>query len=404
MRGKDLFEKITNIDDEIITKTAHINKKGKPPYIRWIGFAACFAVVVSAVALYSNNNNETVTDPNLPMITLNIDLGGSMGFEGYMANSIEDLVNANPWNENIALPHLPVINNKVIYNERQAIESPDYALMETLLKDTARSLGMETDSLPITNDIPTDEEQTTITEKFDGEVPEGYFNISRLFMEDENYKLTVDTSYTTRVDFKEPVNMLPSEYNFTHHATYDETLKVAEYLKEEYADFIGMENPTINISGGDFNIYAEQSYSISFFESDSDISQSILNYHFNLVIFACNDNGELFIARRYYTDLSDIVGEYPIIDADEATKLLDKGNYITTVPEEFEGEEYIRKVELIYRNSSHEKVFMPYYRFYVELPEYKREDTGLNTYGAYYVPAVEGQYIENMPIWAGDFN
>ena len=46
---------------------------------------------------------------------------------------------------------------------------------------------------------------------------------------------------------------------------------------------------------------------------------------------------------------------------------------------------------------------MPYYRFYVELPE-ETQNNGLNTYGAYYVPAVESRYISNMPTWEGSFN
>ena len=45
---------------------------------------------------------------------------------------------------------------------------------------------------------------------------------------------------------------------------------------------------------------------------------------------------------------------------------------------------------------------MPYYRFYVELPEEKR--AGLNNYGSYYVPAVEKEYLTNMPVWDGSFN
>ena len=164
-----------------------------------------------------------------------------------------------------------------------------------------------------------------------------------------------------------------------------------------------MKNPVINISGGDFNIYAEQSYSISFYEESSDNVQSILNYHFNTVEFYCDDDGALFLARKYYTDLSDVVGEYPIIDTKEALTLLENGNYITTVPQEFEGVGYVKKIELVYRTSATEKLFMPYYRFYVELPNMKHKN-GLNDYGAYYVPAVEGRYIENMPVWDGSFN
>jgi len=65
--------------------------------------------------------------------------------------------------------------------------------------------------------------------------------------------------------------------------------------------------------------------------------------------------------------------------------------------------EYIRRVELIYRDESWAELYMPYYKFYVELPIFKREN-GLNTYGAFYVPAVEGKYIKNMPLWDGSFN
>ncbi len=400
MRGKDLYEKITGIDDEIISDTVNAGKSRKPIYLKWVAAAACFAIIISVVSFL--NRNKVITDPNLPMLSINTGFSEGMGYEGYMAHDITDLINANPWNEDMKLTHLPVIKNKLTFKEMQKAENPDYDLMERLLKETAQSFGMDTANIPITNDVPDEETKKVIIAKFGGKVPEGHFDIGRLFIEDENYEIEVDTSYTVKVDFKLPIK-LPSTYNFTYYATYGETYKVAEYLKEEYTEFIGMKNPVINISGGDFNIYAEQSYGISFYEEGSDNIRSILNYHFNTVDFYCNDDGALFLARKYYTDLSDVVGEYPIIDTKEALTLLENGNYITTVPQESEGAEHVKKVELVYRTNTTEKLFMPYYRFYVELPDMKHEN-GLNDYGAYYVPAVEGQYIENMPVWDGSFN
>ena len=88
------------------------------------------------------------------------------------------------------------------------------------------------------------------------------------------------------------------------------------------------------------------------------------------------------------------MGDYPIISVKEAQALLCAGNYITTVPEEFPGEEHIARVELIYRDS---------YRFYVEVPDMAR-DNGLKTYGAYYVPAVSGEFLSELPVWEGQFN
>jgi len=46
---------------------------------------------------------------------------------------------------------------------------------------------------------------------------------------------------------------------------------------------------------------------------------------------------------------------------------------------------------------------MPYYKFLVEMPTMELEN-GLKTFGAFYVPAVKGEFLENMPLWDGNFN
>jgi len=79
------------------------------------------------------------------------------------------------------------------------------------------------------------------------------------------------------------------------------------------------------------------------------------------------------------------------------------GGYVTTVPEAFPGEEHIAKVELVYRNSRCDPYLMPYYRFYVELPD-MAQGNGLKTYGAYYVPAVYAAFLTGVPVWEGEFN
>ena len=122
-----------------------------------------------------------------------------------------------------------------------------------------------------------------------------------------------------------------------------------------------------------------------------------------ITTFHCDDEGKLFIARIYQPDLSVKVGDYPIISREQARELLVNGSYLTSVPYEIPGSEYVKKVELIYRTGTHEQYFMPYYRFYVELPEEEQEN-GRKTYGAYYVPAVDRSYISNMPTWDGSFN
>ncbi len=78
---------------------------------------------------------------------------------------------------------------------------------------------------------------------------------------------------------------------------------------------------------------------------------------------------------------------------------------VTSVPDEFPGAEAIGKVELVYRMDSQEEFFMPYYKFYVRLDEsHDIEELNLVTYGTYYVPAVSGEYINNMSRWDGSLH
>ena len=52
---------------------------------------------------------------------------------------------------------------------------------------------------------------------------------------------------------------------------------------------------------------------------------------------------------------------------------------------------------------SWQSCYMPYYRFYVELPQEAGEN-GMKCFGAYYVPAIAAEYIADMPLYDGHFN
>ncbi len=315
----------------------------------------------------------------LPMLSISESKGG-MGFEGYLAYDISELVNENPWNETLELSTLPVFQNPLTFDPDYIALGGDFDKMEEFLLEVAGRLGLDTNKLTIT-------ESTT--------------HPKELMAEADGLKIQVDQWMTARVTF-DPTVPLPEEYNFTYYASYDDKAAAAEYLKTEYRDFIGMDNPQINIHGGNYNIYGQQSYSIRFFDAGGNEIEQMINYNFNKVVFSSYE-GELRRASIYHPDLSIKVGDYPIISCEQARELLAKGGYITSAPFEMPGLEYVKKVELIYRTSYFEEYYMPYYRFYVELPEEEMEN-GLKTYGAYYVPAVHSSYISNMPIWDGRFN
>ena len=365
-------------------------------------------------SLYASHDPEGKQEPDtkdtgetgLPMLSMaEIGEEEAAGYEGIRVHDISELVNTNPWDEALGISSLPVYENVLSYDENYIVQGGDFHKMREFLLEIAGSLGLEEESLTITDDVPDEETKQIITEKLEmggDTVPEGYFNPTKLTGEAEGLKIQVNQAMTATVSF-EPAVSLPEEYRFTHHAAYGELAETAEYLEKEYEDFIGMEHPVANIYGGSYNIYLQQSYWIEFYDRAEDMVQRIINYNFNRTAFYCDDQGRLYLARSFRPDLSRMVGEYPIITAEEAKEFLRKGNYITTAPYEMPGEEFIGKVELVYRAGERERYFMPYYRFYVELPEAAMDD-GLKAYGAYYVPAVESAYLSDMPVWDGSFN
>lgn len=403
MRGNELLDKMELVDLSYVEAADTKPKKKKNVWIRQVAVAACFALTIFAWARFSPKETPSNTG-DLPMLSIS-GSAESMGYEGYMAYEISELVNANPWNEDLELTTLPVYQNPLTYDENFLASGADFDKMKQFLLEVAGRLELDTNNLTVTDNAPDEESKQNMIEKFQwvhDTVPDGYFNPTELIIEADGLKIEVDQSMTATVSF-DPAVSLPEEYNFTHYASYDDIVAVAEYLKKNYKEFIGFDNPQVNIYGGDYNIYDQQKYSIEFFNASENEIEQMINYNFNRVTFHCDDDGKLFIARIYQPDLSEKVGDYPIINCQQARELLLNGNYLTTVPYEMPGSEYIKKVELIYRTGTHEQYYMPYYRFYVELPEEELEN-GRKTYGAYYVPAVDSSYISNMPTWDGSFN
>lgn len=405
MKKEDISDAINMLDEDIIEETGALRRKkraGGKNILKWVCAAACVAIAVYAGAKILPQKAPVAEPENLPLLSVSESGGTAMGFEGYLAFDVSELVNANPWNEASELSTLPVYKNKLTYSEYFIAEGADFDKMRELLLETAGRLGLDTGELTITDDSLDEETQKQITEKFGNSVPEGYFDPTKLIAETEGIKIEVDQALTVEISF-DPAKALPEEYNFSHFAPYEDVAAVAEYLKTAYSDVIGASDPQTNIYGGDYTFSGEQGYYIEFFEAGETEVETIVNYNFNRTAFYCDDEKKLFIIRIYGTNLSEKVGDYPIITTEEAKALLLNGNYITSVSYEMPGEEYIKKVELVYRTGEQAEYYMPYYRFYVELPE-EAQENGLKTYGAYYVPAVEGEYISDMPLWDGSFN
>jgi len=447
MKSEKLMDYIGQIDDSIIEEADGSIAKVKPvkrSWIKWasVGVAAVACLIIAVSFMF---NQKQPTDPvdytNLPKLTVNTEFG-AFGFEGHMAFHIDELRDNNPWTEKINLTTLPVFNNPMDYDRAGAPInglSPEEMLAKA--EEIANILGLEITSLYTT---PTQEQIKQIMQKLEGEnasdeeirmnttaynatakcngasievqnsghivlslTPETAYlakEIEKLSVYD-SFTISFEYGYETIDDTQYSVGFpLPNGYSFTFDNTsYEQAMEITKYLFSEYGSFTGITEPG-------YNLFADYTYSgvltrlyTTVFENAGNLTDRILNFNFSNIRFHASDMGGISGISYTKTDLSQKIGDYPIITADEARQLLLDRHYITTVPEEMPGEKYIANVELIYRTSRRDTIFMPYYKFFIEMPSMQREN-GLKTYGVFYVPAVKGEYLENMPLWDGSFN
>ena len=225
--------------------------------------------------------------------------------------------------------------------------------------------------------------------------------------DDVNGGFTNSDDWHIRTEMNPAVD-LPEPFRFTYSDTTPKQAEaVMNYLLEQYADEVGMEKPKTAIFC-DYTYSGKRHMSYCAFEnSDQDILQKILDYNFNRVVFSPNDAGQLWLIDRDHWKLTEKLGDYPVITAKQAEEKLLQGEYISSVLDQTPRKDLVAKVELIYRTSRYDEVFMPYYKFYVELDHYDaypKLDNGLIKYGVFYVPAVASKYVEGFKSWSGEMN
>lgn len=359
MKHEELFREIGAVGDDLIEEAG----RELPARRRWFVPAACAAcAVLAAAGLWlggpwrQSAGNDTA---QLPVLTLDTEkLFDGMGFEGVNAYDISDYRSGAPELSGELPETLPVFENPVPWGTKLTQAEKDAQL--------ARA-----------------------EELFAAEAEAGV--------------VSVELWSNPRVEF-EPALPLPEEYRGAEYSP--ETMQaLGEYLLRTYPRwFSWMETPVVSVCGGNYNFDGEQHYTLYVYDAGQDVTDSLMGSAYRTMRLCLNKAGELYIIWIEWPDLSQVIGEYPIISAAQAQELLLNGNYVTSVPYEVSGPDAVCRSELCYR-SDYSEIWVPYYRFWVEVPAYAPvEKLGLHTYGAYYVPAVESQYIANMPTYDGSFN
>lgn len=386
MNGNEFLDKMSLADPAYVEEADRPVKK-RTTWRKWGAMAACLAVLLGVGFLFFPRSSPDVPDPvptELP--TLPVSMGpslGGYGFEGYYVRDISDLKNTSPSQISSLPDTLPVFRNVNGGYPLQAATEEYKAKMLTLCRSVAGRLGWDAENMTVVWD-----------ERNGGLVPTTVTATGA-----DGVKIEVDQFMTVTISY--PDRHRPFSENVL--PTYDDAHKLAEKLLAEYRDLMNFANPQICITGGDYNIDGEQSYDIAFVETGGTQTEELLEFFFHGAEFFCNEDGEPWLIHLRCTDLSDKVGDYPIITAQQAQAQLVAGHYITSCGWEMPGEAYIRKVELVYRTGEYDEYFMPYYRFYVELLE-EAPVEGCMHLAAYYVPAVAEEYLAPLSTWDGRFN
>ncbi len=410
MKSEDISEAMNSISDEFIESA---NERRKPKtkksaWVKWVSAAAAIAIICFAGAkvfyepeiepeLNDNHVGGTGTEygGTLPLLEYIESNTTAYGFEGYMAYDISELSNGNPWNEDMLFETLPVFRNNS-YNE-VGIAYPGIGeeAMNKKLENIAEKIDLEMQGIIEATYVGDFSSGSGIPDDFITDIKADFGSFTVEIQSNGGVVATYNG-----FDGAE----LPEEYSFTYSETTEgEAYKTIAYLYENYGDIIGLAEATF-VTSKEYTFSGEEIRDYRIYDFSGDEINDMLNFSFNEVQLAPNDEGKLMLIRvNDKLSCGEKIGDYPIISAEEAKDMLLEGRYITTVPYEMPGKKYIARTELIYRSSISENIWMPYYRFLVELPEMAQEN-GLKNFGAYYVPAVQMDYISGLPLWNGNFN
>ena len=130
MRKENISDALNLLNDTFIDETDSLRSCCEMPqknailhkiysvagkYWKWIAAAACLSLVVlTGNWLLSQKTSDTRQTEKLPMLSITENTSDGMGFEGYMAYDISELINNNPWSETSQLSVLPVYQLKTL--------------------------------------------------------------------------------------------------------------------------------------------------------------------------------------------------------------------------------------------------------------------------------------------------
>ena len=422
MTAQTLFRAIGEVDEAMLqdaVAAAARPVKRRPP-VRLLATAACAvllaAAVLGAVApvlapkggagemnTAGTQQDEMTSDAALPEFSLKEANGAGFGMEAVMVREESELVpTAWPVSSGETPASLPVYENA---RPADATGARAYTQEElsAIAQQTAAALGFEVERVELS---PTEAQRQATMERFEaaGLLPseEDAPEVAAEKQAQLDYNLAPDSAAavctngavvtasrtgTVRVELAEGFDAAPYTQDAQAYAA------AVQRLADEYGAAFGMQAPQAAVQA-DYTVEGNVHLTNFVWDAAASPAQQLLFASCGRLSFSAGESGAILYEQP---QPGRALGEYALISESEARAMLLQGQCLTSVPYAVESEADIAAVELCYREGS--EVYAPWYRFWVKLPEEAQQDCaeGCTAYGAYYVPAVRGEYIAGAP-------
>lgn len=347
--------------------------------------------------------DEMTSDAALPEFSLKEANGAGFGMEAVMVREESELVpTAWPVSSGETPASLPVYENARPADATGARAYTEEELC-TLARQTAQALGLAVESVEVS---PTEEQRQATLERFEEagllpseeDTPEAAaekqaqldYNLapdSAAAVCTNGAVVTASRTGTVRVELAEGFDAAPYTQDAQAYAA------AVQRLADEYGAAFGMQAPQAAVQA-DYTVEGNVHLTNFVWDAAASPAQQLLFASCGRLSFSAGESGTIFYEPP---QLGEALGEYPLLSQSEAQALLLQGQCLAGAPYAVQSEADIAAVQLCYREGS--EVYAPWYRFWVKLPEEAQQNCapGCTVYGAYYVPAVRGEYIAGAP-------
>ena len=425
MTAQTLFRAIGEVDEAMLqdaVAAAARPVKRRPPVRFGAGLATAACAVLLAAAVLGavapvlapkggagemntagTQQDEMTSDAALPEFSLKEANGAGFGMEAVMVREESELVpTAWPVSSGETPASLPVYENA---RPADATGARAYTQEElsALAQQTAAALGFEVERVELS---PTEAQRQATMERFEaaGLLPseEDAPEVAAEKQAQLDYNLAPDSAAavctngavvtasrtgTVRVELAEGFDAAPSTQDAQAYAA------AVQRLADEYGAAFGMQAPQAAVQA-DYTVEGNVHLTNFVWDAAASPAQQLLFASCGRLSFSAGEGGTIFYEPP---QLGEALGEYPLLSQSEARAMMLQGQCLAGAPYAVQSEADIAAVELCYREGS--EVYAPWYRFWVKLPEEAQQDCaeGCTAYGAYYVPAVRGEYIAGAP-------